>query len=170
MAVNFLSAALELERQLPPRAVGAVGGVVVAPAVRARWQRELGQAYWGLGRLPESRKALDAAVASVVHPVPLCRAGLGASLAPQLARQVAHPAFDPRPVLLLHEPRLAADLLPGLEIDEPRFVAIIERALEVVQHVEHDDFVLAVPEVLEPLHHGVGIVEQVRDDDAQTCL
>ena len=64
------------------------------------------------------------------------------------ARQIPAPGFDPVLVFLLHEPRLGADLLLRFQVDEPRLVPVVEAALEVVEHVEDDDFVLPVPEVL----------------------
>jgi class 3 adenylate cyclase/tetratricopeptide (TPR) repeat protein len=60
-AVDFLTDALSLAGTIQP-APGALR--------RARWLRQLGDAYMGLGRLSESRQHADQAVALLGYPVP----------------------------------------------------------------------------------------------------
>lgn len=57
---------------------------------RAKWERQLGEAYLGLGELPDSRKHLEAAVALLGWPVPQARGRVAATLLGQIGRQVLH--------------------------------------------------------------------------------
>ena len=54
---------------------------------RAHWERQLGEAQLGLGNLPESRAALERAVALLGFPVPTSMASLGGTLARAIGRQ-----------------------------------------------------------------------------------
>ncbi len=56
---------------------------------RAHWERQRGEALLGLGRLPESRAALEAAVGLLGFPVPRSLPGVVASVARRAGRQLA---------------------------------------------------------------------------------
>ena len=81
-------------------AVSRSGAVQPAPdALRqARWHRQLGDAYEGLGRLPESRQHAERAVALLGWPVPATRLRLLGDLAGQALR---HGSRRIRPLRLL---------------------------------------------------------------------
>jgi predicted ATPase/DNA-binding SARP family transcriptional activator len=57
---------------------------------RARWERQLGEAYYQLGRLPESREHHLRALALLGRPMPITQLGLLVRLIGQLFRQVLH--------------------------------------------------------------------------------
>ncbi len=57
---------------------------------RARWERRLGEAYHGLGRLAESRERLERAVDLLGWPAPATPRQVLASLPRQVIRQVLH--------------------------------------------------------------------------------
>jgi class 3 adenylate cyclase/tetratricopeptide (TPR) repeat protein len=80
-AVEFLTEALSLSEGLQP-----------APEVlrRARWHRQLGDAFMGLGRLPESRRHADHAVALLGWPVPGTPLRLLGDLTGQTLQQTFH--------------------------------------------------------------------------------
>ncbi len=80
-AVDFLTEALSLSEGLQP-----------APEVlrRARWHRQLGDAFMGLGRLPESRRHADRAVALLGWPVPGTPLRLLGDLTGQTLQQAFH--------------------------------------------------------------------------------
>jgi tetratricopeptide (TPR) repeat protein len=80
-AVDLLTEALSRSEAIQP------GPDVVR---RARWHRQLGDAYEGLGRLPESRQHAEQAVALLGWPVPLTRPQLLADLARQALRHGRH--------------------------------------------------------------------------------
>jgi tetratricopeptide (TPR) repeat protein len=77
-AVDFLTQALSLAEDSQP---------VPEPLRQARWDRQLGDAYEGLGRLPESRQHAERAVALLGWPVPATRLGSLGDLAGQALRQ-----------------------------------------------------------------------------------
>ena len=79
-------------------ALSRSGAVQPAPdAVRqARWHRQLGDAYEGLGRLPESRQHAEQAVALLGWPVPSTRMRLLADLAGQALRHGRHTIWPER--------------------------------------------------------------------------
>jgi class 3 adenylate cyclase/tetratricopeptide (TPR) repeat protein len=80
-AVDVLSDAVALAgtSQPPPAALR-----------RARWHRQLGDAYMGLGRLQESRQHADQAVALLGAPVPATPLRLVGDLGRQALRQSVH--------------------------------------------------------------------------------
>jgi tetratricopeptide (TPR) repeat protein len=80
-AVDFFSQALALDARMEPGS---------GRLRRGRWERQLGQAYWGLGRLEESRKHFQRAVALLGWPMPATRGRLVASLLGQALRQFWH--------------------------------------------------------------------------------
>lgn len=94
-AAGFLAEALEIAASCPPldRDAG------VDSLTRARWERQLGEAYHGLGRLLESRAMLERAVARLGYPV---RGGrrevlaLAAELLRQARALVAPPRLRPQ--------------------------------------------------------------------------
>ncbi len=57
---------------------------------RARWERQLGEAYLGLGHRPESRQHLERALALLGYPIPTSRGKLAVSLAGQMLVQALH--------------------------------------------------------------------------------
>jgi hypothetical protein len=61
-----------------------------SPLRRARWERQLGEAYLGLGELPDSRRHLEQAVSLLGWPAPDRRGQIAAKLLRQLGRQVLH--------------------------------------------------------------------------------
>jgi class 3 adenylate cyclase/tetratricopeptide (TPR) repeat protein len=80
-AVDFLTDAVSLAETIQP-----------APAAlrQARWHRQLGDAYMGLGRLPESRQHADQAVALLGSPVPTTPLRLLGDLTQQALQQSLH--------------------------------------------------------------------------------
>ncbi len=86
-AVRFLGEAVELDKQADQAA---------ARLRRARWQRQLGEAFLSMGRLAESREHLERAVALLGWPVPVGRSQLVTGLARQLAIQAAHRLWPSR--------------------------------------------------------------------------
>ncbi|MCC6554693.1 MAG: AAA family ATPase, partial [Polyangiaceae bacterium] len=67
----------------------------VPPFRRAVWERRLGNAYLGLGKLVESQEALLRAVALLGHPVPVPTWRLVPAFLGQVAIQAAHRAREP---------------------------------------------------------------------------
>ncbi|MGH2592281.1 MAG: AAA family ATPase [Anaerolineae bacterium] len=57
---------------------------------RARWERQLGEAYLGLGELPDSRRCLEQAVARLGWPSPTRRGRIATTLLGQILRQALH--------------------------------------------------------------------------------
>jgi tetratricopeptide (TPR) repeat protein len=86
--VDFLDEALTVSEGLQP-----------APQAgrQARWHRQLGDAYMGLGRLPESRHHADQAVALLGRPVPGTPRRVLGDLAGQALRQGLHRLRPARP-------------------------------------------------------------------------
>jgi class 3 adenylate cyclase/tetratricopeptide (TPR) repeat protein len=86
-AVDFLTEALSLSEGLQP-----------APEVLriARWHRQLGDALMGLGRLPESRRHADRAVALLGWPVPGTPLRLLGDLTRQTLQQTFHRIWSTR--------------------------------------------------------------------------
>jgi class 3 adenylate cyclase/tetratricopeptide (TPR) repeat protein len=64
---------------------------------QARWHRQLGDAYMGLGRLQESRQHADQAVALLGTPVPATALRLLGDLSRQALRQGIHRIWPARP-------------------------------------------------------------------------
>ncbi|MBN1954506.1 MAG: AAA family ATPase [Anaerolineae bacterium] len=68
------------------------------PLRRARWERQMGQAYLGMGQIEESQHYLQQALLLLGRPVPATRARLIAALVIQLLRQIWHRLRSPRAV------------------------------------------------------------------------
>jgi tetratricopeptide (TPR) repeat protein len=81
-------------------AVSLAGTTQPPPAVlrQARWHRQLGDAYMGLGRLPESRHHADQAVALLDTPVPATPLRLLGDLSRQALQQSFHQIRPARPI------------------------------------------------------------------------
>jgi tetratricopeptide (TPR) repeat protein len=84
---RFLTDALALDDRAP---------VKVDVLRRASWERQIGNAYLGLGRLPESRAHLHNAVALLGYAVPEPRPRLALGLLREVATQVVHRLRMPR--------------------------------------------------------------------------
>ncbi len=84
---RFLTDALALDDRAP---------VKVDVLRRASWERQIGNAYLGLGRLPESRAHLHNAVALLGYSVPEPRPRLALGLLREVATQVVHRFRMPR--------------------------------------------------------------------------
>jgi tetratricopeptide (TPR) repeat protein len=78
--------------------VSLAGTTQPAPAAlrQARWHRQLGDAYMGLGRLPESRQHADQAVALLGSPVPTTPLRLLSDLSQQALQQSVHRIWPAR--------------------------------------------------------------------------
>jgi class 3 adenylate cyclase/tetratricopeptide (TPR) repeat protein len=87
--VDFLTEALTLAERLRP--------APEAPRL-ARWHRQLGDAYMGLGWLHESRQHAASAVALLGRQVPQTPSRVLADLAAQALRQAAHRVWPARPL------------------------------------------------------------------------
>jgi class 3 adenylate cyclase/tetratricopeptide (TPR) repeat protein len=74
-------------------------------ARRAHWERQRGEALLGLGRLRESRAALEGALGLLGYPVPASLPGVGWSLLKGAARQVGFRKLGRRPRPLSAEDR-----------------------------------------------------------------
>jgi tetratricopeptide (TPR) repeat protein len=86
-AVDFLTEALTVSEALEP----------ALPAGRhARWHRQLGDAYMGLGRLPESRQHANRAVALLGRPVPEAPLRVLGDMAGQALQQGLHRVLPAR--------------------------------------------------------------------------
>ena len=86
-AVLFFTEALRLDAQLQ------LPGLTTTPERRwqqARWQRQLGEAYLGLGQLLESRQHLEQSVALLGCPVPTQRINILGILLGQVGQQMLH--------------------------------------------------------------------------------
>ena len=80
-AVQHLTEALVTEATLPAR---------VSAARRARWQRQVGEALQGIGRIKESVAPLTQAASLLGKSIPSGNAQLGFRLLPQIALQTLH--------------------------------------------------------------------------------
>jgi hypothetical protein len=74
----------------------------------ARWQRWLGEAYYQLGNLAESRRHLEQTMAWMRRPLPTTRLGWTATLSGQLLRQALHRLW---PARFIGRPAAQADFL-----------------------------------------------------------
>ena len=100
-ATGFLKEALWLAARAEPATLAAIG---VSEPLRASWERQLGEAYHGVGRLIESREQLEQAVARLGFPLPHHVGQLVGGLVRELLQQAVR-------LLLLSQPRarLGAD-------------------------------------------------------------
>jgi class 3 adenylate cyclase len=114
-AARFFAAALAIVAEANPQALGSVG---LSDPVLARWERQLGEAYHGVGRLIESREQLERAVARMGFPLPTGARQIFVSLAEELAQQAARLLRRPRwrrpPAATLGEAARAYALLAQL--------------------------------------------------------
>lgn len=104
-AINFFQEALQLDSQpegnkngglVSPQTPGLVTG---SPLRRARWERQLGQAYYGLGNVAEGQQHLHRALALLGYPLPDGLGRLMAGILRQVLRQILHrlwPGVIPR--------------------------------------------------------------------------
>ncbi len=97
-AASFLGATLAIAAEADPKAVGASG---VDAATLAHWERLLGEAYHGVGRLVESREQLERAVARLGFPVPAEPSQLVVGFVEELAQQAVRLILG-RPLLAGH--------------------------------------------------------------------
>jgi eukaryotic-like serine/threonine-protein kinase len=86
-AARYFREALDLEEKLPAR---------LPPLQRATWERQLGDALQGLGRLSESVGPLTRAAAGLGWPLPRGTAGIIAHTVGGLLRQALHRHFPRR--------------------------------------------------------------------------
>ncbi len=63
---------------------------------RARWLREIGEAYWGLGNLAALRDHVEQALALIKRPIPASETLLGMSLLKQVGIQALHRLRTPK--------------------------------------------------------------------------
>lgn len=121
-AARFFSELLKLDARLTTGA--ADGGQVVRsifgrPARqvrRARWERQLGETYLGLGQLAESQKHFERAAKLIGWPRPAGRLGYGLGLLGQILRQARHRLW---PVSLVkRSPQAQATWLEAARIHE----------------------------------------------------
>lgn len=90
-AVNFFTTALELDSQQSIIDEEERSALIR----RARWERALGEAYFGLGRLIESSQRLRRSVALLGWPMPLRRRFMLGSMAEQMLRQLLNRVWVP---------------------------------------------------------------------------
>ncbi len=89
-AVKFLTRALVLDAQLHPDLKSEQERMA-----RARWERQLGEAYNGLGSLNESLIHLGEALRLLGHPLPATPAKLNMDLLRQVGHQLLHRMAPP---------------------------------------------------------------------------
>jgi len=130
-AGSFLGEALAIVAEL-----GKEDGAAGRPdeITLARWERQLGAAFHGMGRLIESRELLSRAAARLGHPPPSGAAMLLPAIAGQLLRQVGHrlrphpPHAEPGSEALLEAARAYATL-SQLAYYDSRLLAALHGAL-----------------------------------------
>ena len=89
-AVRSLGEALALDDRMRSRSDGRRRAI---RSRRARWERQMGEAYLDLGRLAESRVHTEQALALLGYPVPATRGGLAAGYVREVLRPGAAPAL-----------------------------------------------------------------------------
>lgn len=82
-AINFFNEALKVAETQPSN------GEMI-PLREAAWERQMGEAYYGLGKLVESRDYLQRALQRLGYPLPLSTESLGFHLTAQAIRQMLH--------------------------------------------------------------------------------
>ena len=95
-AVGFFTEALKL-------ANGKGQAMDASHFRRAHWEQQLGEAYLGLGELPDSRRHLEEALVLLGWPVPASRGKVAATLLGQIGRQVLHRRLPGRFVGRAHD-------------------------------------------------------------------
>lgn len=91
--------------------VSELGSEKDAPRDRRRqanWEQRLGEAYLGMGKIPESRMYLMRALANLDRPVPVKKWRLTAGILRELLRQVAHRIY---PAIFIGRSRKARPIL-----------------------------------------------------------
>ncbi|MCB0212683.1 MAG: AAA family ATPase [Anaerolineae bacterium] len=83
----------QVEREPFDTAAAAQPPIALDALRRARWERQLGEAYFGLGDLPRSREYLERAVRLLGWPIPAHRTGIMASLVGQILHRVNPASF-----------------------------------------------------------------------------
>lgn len=119
-AARFFSELLKLDaRRTPaggPAATRSMFGRPARQVRRARWERQLGETYLGLGQLAESQKHFERAAQLIGWPRPAGRVGYGFGLLGQILRQVRHRLW---PVSLVkRSPEAQATWLEAARIHE----------------------------------------------------
>jgi len=119
-AVKFLSEALRLREADPAEGqgqpqyktnIGVIWRGIMPDQLRlARWERQLGQAYYGLGNLAESQAHLQRALARLNRPMPDNMGALVGGILRQLGRQTLHRLW---PALIRGRLHLAKRLRPA---------------------------------------------------------
>lgn len=154
-AVRFFSEALTLGSKEPTSPYPNSGSdkrshhnlqYNITPLRRARWERQLAEAYLGLGQLPESRIHLERSLAILGRPIPATLLRLLVNLLKQILRQTLHrlgyiPFQGDSPALraILIETARTYDLLTEIYYHANEMVAAIFAALRTLNLVERTD-------------------------------
>lgn len=99
-AINFFQEALQLDSRPEGNKNGGLvspqgsGHIADSPLRRARWERQLGQAYYGLGNLAESQQHLHRALALLGQPMQVGLSKVAAGVLGQLLQQIFHRAWS----------------------------------------------------------------------------
>jgi class 3 adenylate cyclase/tetratricopeptide (TPR) repeat protein len=99
-AVSFFTELLRLDGVSEER--GARSDAIARPVQRARWERQLGEAYFGLGKLPDSRAHLMAAAALLTKAMPQTPLRIIGGLLGQTSRQTWHRFMPARTIRSTH--------------------------------------------------------------------
>ncbi len=78
--------------------VAQQAGAAVSMQQRARWERQIGQAYWGLGNLAALREHAETALKLYDRPIPASPSRLGVNLLRQVGIQTLHRLRTPAQV------------------------------------------------------------------------
>jgi tetratricopeptide (TPR) repeat protein len=87
-AIRFLTGAEAFATEMEASAHGVKPPPMISPIRRAGWERQLGEAYFGVGKVAESRLHLEQALARLGFRVPARRASLAAGLTVEVVRQL----------------------------------------------------------------------------------
>lgn len=98
------------------------------PLQRATLARKMGEAYYGLGRLTESRKYYQQALVLLKTPMPTSRLGLGVGLLGQVLRQALHRLW----------PALFVRRIPDKRTEAVRESILAFERLGVISYIEGD--------------------------------
>ena len=118
------------------------------PLRRGRWERLLGEAQLGLGNLPESRAALERALALLGYPAPATPPALGGALARGVGKQLSR--------RLLRRPASG----PGTRGSAPARDTLKEAALAYLRLLETYFFLAGPPETLNAALAALNIAEE----------
>jgi class 3 adenylate cyclase/tetratricopeptide (TPR) repeat protein len=88
----------------------------ITPLRQAHWERQLGQAYYGLGQLKEARAHYERAVTLLGRPMPTKKIGVAVSLLLEFLRQILHRLHLPE--VKRHSPKLQAMILEAAQAYE----------------------------------------------------